>query len=124
VRRYRKKAKEKIGEYQKAAGPFAAWASLSPATIDDRVYQGYTPDDPLLRTGEMRDSIEHKVIGNEGHVGSDSDIAVWQELGTPSIPARSFLGGAAFELAPVISREIGVEYVAFLSGGGKRIAVR
>lgn len=31
----------------------------------------------------------------EAYAGSDSDIAVYQELGTNRIPPRSFLGGAA-----------------------------
>lgn len=120
-----KLAKDKIGDYQPQAGPFAAWKSLADSTREQKEALGYAPpDNPLLRTGELRDSIEHKVVGTEGHVGSDSDIAVYQELGTSSIPARSFLGGAAFELAPQIAGKIGVEYVAFLSGGGNRIAVK
>lgn len=116
-----KRAKEKFGEYQAQAGNFAAWAPLAQSTIDDRTAKGYSPDEPLLRTGETRDSIEHKVIGHEGHIGSDSDILLWLELGTEKMPARSTLGGAAFELAPKIAHEIGAEYFAFLSGGGKRI---
>ena len=119
-----KRAKEKIGEYQERAGPFAAWEPLAESTKEQRVQAGYSEDDPLLRSGDMRDSIEHKVVGHEGHVGSDSDIALYQELGTAKIPARSFLGGSAFELAPEISREIGVEYFAFLSGGKRRIAIK
>ena len=118
-----KRAKEKFGEYQAQAGQFAAWAPLAESTVDDRVSQGYSPDDPLLRSGETRDSIEHKVVGNEGHVGSDSDILLWLELGTEKMPARSTLGGAAFELGPTIAEEIGLEFVAFLSGGTKRIKV-
>jgi hypothetical protein len=117
------RAKEKIGEYQGAAGPFSAWAPLAQATIDDRVASGYSPDQPLLREGDMRDSIEHKVSGHEGHVGSDSDVALYQELGTSSIPPRSFLGGAAFELAPKIVEETGAEFTAFLSGGKQRIVI-
>jgi hypothetical protein len=123
------RAKEKIGhDEQPAAGPFAAWKPLAQSTIEEKEYLGYvdhlSPNDSLLRTGEMRDSIEHKVIGHKGHVGSNSESAFYQELGTASIPARSFLGGAAFELAPHIAKEIGIEFGAFLAGGGKRIVVR
>ena len=64
----------------------------------------------------MRDSIEHQVHGDEANVGSNDDKAVWQELGTDKIPPRSFLGGAAVELEPKIQREIGLAYVAHLSG--------
>jgi hypothetical protein len=118
------RAKEKFGEYQAQAGPFAAWAPLSPFTIEDRVAKGYTPDDPLLRSGEERDKIEHKVKGNEGHVGSDSDILYWLELGTEKMPARSTLGGAAFEAEPKIRRDIGIDFFALLSGGQTRIPIR
>lgn len=117
------RAKAKFGEYQAEAGPFAAWAPLAQSTIDDRVAKGFTPDDPLLRSGETRDSIDHKVVANEGHVGSDSDVLLWLELGTSKMPPRSTLGAAAFEMGPKIAEEIGLEFVAFLSGGGRRIKV-
>jgi phage gpG-like protein len=87
------RAKEKIGEYQEQAGPFIAWAELAESTKADRARQGYPDDEPLLRTGELRDSIEHFVADGEAHIGSNNDIAVYQELGTEHIPPRSFLGG-------------------------------
>jgi hypothetical protein len=118
-----RRAKEKIGEYQDAAGPFEAWQPLAPATVEQRVALGYAPDDPLLRDGTLRDSIEHKVEGREAHIGSDLDIALWQELGTEKIPPRSFLGGSAFELAPKIVREIGVAFSTILAGGGRKIPI-
>jgi hypothetical protein len=117
------RAREKIGQYQDAAGPFSAWQPLAEATKEQRSQAGFSPDDPLLRTGEMRDSIEHKVIGHEGHVGSNSDIALYQELGTSKIPPRSFLGASAFELAPKIVEETGAEMTAVLSGGKRRIEI-
>jgi hypothetical protein len=121
-------AKAKIGNYQEAAGPFSAWAPLSDNTLyggvsesghryPGKIELGYAPpDNPLLREGDMRDSIEHKVIGNEVHVGSNSDIAVYQELGTTKIPPRSFLGGAAFEQAPKIADAAGVALTMHLRG--------
>jgi hypothetical protein len=33
------------------------------------------------------------------------------------------LGGAAFELAPKIAEEIGMEFVSYLSGGSTRMKV-
>ena len=117
-------SKQKIGEYQQAAGPFEAWASLAESTKEQRVAQGYSEDDPGLRSGQMRDSIEHKVSGHEGHVGSNDDNLLWFELGTVKQPARSVLGASAFELEPHIRREIGLEYTAFLSGGSRRIHVK
>lgn len=112
-----KEAKDEIGSYQGAAGPFAAWSPLAASTIDDRVHQGFSPDDPLLRTGDMRDSIGVVVDGHEAYVGSNDDKAVWQELGTSKgIPPRSFLGGAAVRKSKEVSEVIGREMVAALIG--------
>ena len=113
-----KRAKDKIGEYQAAAGQFAAWAPLTQSTKEDRVRQGFPDDEPLLRTGGMRDSIEHKSDSQEAHIGSDSDIAKYQELGTSKIPPRSFLGGAAFEKASEVVDLIGEGMTMHLEGKG------
>jgi len=67
------------------------WTPLKPATVTRKA----NGDTPLLETGEMRDSIEHTVGHDEAQIGSNNDKAVWQELGTATIPARSFLAGAA-----------------------------
>jgi hypothetical protein len=96
----KQRAKEKIGDYQEEAGPFAAWAPLAQSTKEDRIRKGYSEDDPLLRSGELRDSIEYVVMLPEVVIGSPLDIAVWQEMGTEKMPPRSFLGSAAFELTP------------------------
>ncbi len=111
-----KRAKEKIGGYQDQVGPFIAWPELAESTKADRVKQGYPEDEPLLRSGEMRDSIEHTVQGNVAQIGSNSDIAVYQELGTEHIPPRSFLGGAAAEAVPKILELTGKTMVAALVG--------
>ena len=113
-----KRAKAKLGEYQEAAPPFAGWAELADYTKEDRVRQGFPENDPLLRTGEMRDSIEHVVMDGEAQVGSNSDIAVYQELGTATIPPRSFLGGAAAESVDKIIAIIGEDSVMALTGKG------
>lgn len=112
----KKRAKGKIGEYQDAVPPFAGWAELADSTKADRAKQGYPEDEPLLRSGDMRDSIGHKVQGNEVTIGSDSNIAVYQELGTEHIPPRSFLGGAMAEELPRLREILGEETVAALVG--------
>ncbi len=116
ARAVERRAKEKIGEYQEQAGPFIAWPELAESTKADRLQQGFTENDPLLRTGEMRDSIEHQVEGSVAEIGSNSDIAVYQELGTEHIPPRSFLGGAMAEKVPEIREMIGGAVVAALVG--------
>jgi len=74
ARAIEKTAKEEIGTYQPDVGPFPAWAPLADATVEDRISQGYSPDEPLLRTGELRESISHEVSGLEAVIGSTSDI--------------------------------------------------
>lgn len=119
-----KEAKAEIGHLQGQAGPFVAWAPLAESTIEGwrghpgKAELGFSPPDydPLLRSGDMRDSIEHVVIGDTAHVGSDSMVAVWQELGTVNVPPRSFLGGAAVRRHSEINRMAGRYIAMFLSG--------
>jgi hypothetical protein len=115
-----KAAKAKIGEYQDQAGEFAAWADLAESTKQDRVAKGFSEDDPGLRTGQMRDSIEHQVHGSEAEIGSNDDDMVWFDQGTVKQPPRSVFGGTAFEQGPVVAAEIGAEMFAVLSGTRKR----
>ncbi len=68
---------------------------------------------------KARDSIQYVVSGNEGCVGSDSPIAVYQELGTSRIPPRSFLVSAAISSEDKIHRMAGAAAVAALSGHGR-----
>ena len=84
-------AKRVIGTYD------YGWPSLAPSTLAKK-----SADTPLLETGAMRASIEWNSSGNEGHVGSNSDIAVYQEFGTSKIPPRPFLAGAAMAMEPKI----------------------
>ncbi|MBO0636475.1 hypothetical protein [Pantoea agglomerans] len=94
VKEIEETAKEEIGVYQPAYGPFDAWAPLAESTKVDRVRSGYTEDDPLLRSGELRDSIESEVVGLAAIVGTKSEIGLWQEVGTVRIPPRPFIGPA------------------------------
>lgn len=94
VKEIKETAKEEIGVYQPAVGPFDAWAPLATSTKADRVRQGYTEDDPLLRSGELRNSIESEVVGLAAIVGTKSQIGFWQEIGTDRIPPRPFIGPA------------------------------
>jgi phage gpG-like protein len=84
-----KEAKAAIGTYR------FDWPPLQPETIA-RKARG---DTPLLETGELRDSIQH-VVGREGtevvgYVGTNDSVGKYHELGTRTIPPRSFLGEAA-----------------------------
>lgn len=98
-----KTAKSYIGHYDHPGG----WAQLAQATQEDRVRRGFAANEPLLRTGDLRDSIQvdapHR-NGAEvfGYVFSNSAIARYQELGTVSIPPRPFLSTAAMEMTPQV----------------------
>jgi len=109
-------AKAELGHYQSDAGPFVSWAELADRTKADRLAKGFTENDPGLRTGEMRDSIQHVVHGDVAYIGSDDDHMVWFELGTEKQPPRHALGGAAFRKEHEVIEHIGKEAVAWLSG--------
>ncbi len=84
-----KAAKRAIGKYL----PGYNWPELAAATQEERVRLGFDANKPLLRTGELRDSISH-VVGYEGkelvgYVGSTSKIALYQEMGTSQDPAAA-----------------------------------
>jgi|SRR5450830_198167 len=102
-----KTADSEFGVYQGEVGAFAGWAPLADATQAARVALGYTPDDPLLRSGELQRSVTHEIDGLEAVIGSDSDIMVWQELGTDKIPPRAVLGPAAIRNKELITRTLG-----------------
>lgn len=113
------RARGYIGNYQE--GWLMGWERLSSATlygfqhpsggwIFGKEDLGYSPpDNPLLREGDMRDSIEFRSEGMFGETGSDSKIALYQEMGTPGalypIPPRPFIAKgmmeAAYELEPL-----------------------
>jgi len=67
------------------------WPPLKPETVA-RKPAGNTP---LLETGELRDSIEHRVIShNHVAIGTNDPKAIFHEFGTSRIPPRPFLWGA------------------------------
>lgn len=73
------------------------WAQLAPATVADRIRQGFPGSHPILqRTGAYRrswaqgDDTEYTPTntGWEMYVGSSSPLARYHELGTSRMPAR------------------------------------
>jgi HK97 gp10 family phage protein len=110
-------AKSYFGIYQPASGPYSPWLPLAISTIQDRVAKGYTPDDPLLRSGELRDSIKHEVATpTMAVVGSTSEIMVYQELGTDHIPPRPVLGPAAYNKREIVGAMISKVLLGHLMG--------
>ena len=110
-------AQAQIGFYQGAVGPFQDWAPLADSTEDEKLRLGYEPDAPLLREGDLRNSIEREIDGEEAIVGSKSDSAGYQEFGTSTIPPRPFIGPAAFRNKEKVQAILGAALVAGLTGG-------
>jgi hypothetical protein len=109
-------AQWRIGAYQDEVGPFNAWAPLAHSTVMDRTRKGFTPFDPLLRTGGLRDSIVVDVSGTGAVVASSSDIAFFQEIGTQAIPPRPSLGPAGMASKHKVAEITAVVLVAWLCG--------
>ena len=108
VKEIEETAKEEIGVYQPAYGPFDAWAPLGESTKADRIRQSYSEDEPLLRSGELRESIQSEVVGLAAIVGTKSKIGLWQEVGTKHIPPRPFIGPAYVRKIDPLMEAIGV----------------
>ena len=92
-------AKNKIGHYQEASHGFAAWAPLTQSTMNQRINRGFTPNNPLERSGELRESIGMRVEGNGAIIGTPMDIGLYMENGTEKAPPRPYLGPAAAEVS-------------------------
>ena len=101
-----KKAKEIIGEYQDSIGDFPEWQELTDSTKQDRLRQGFTENDPLLRSGKLRDSMSHVCEGMTVTIGTSLQEAEWLENGTEKMPPRPFIGPAALRSDKDISKAI------------------
>lgn len=106
-------AKRTIGTNQEM------WPPLAASTVAEKARRGYATPKPLLRTGELRDSIQYTVKGTEGCVGSDLERALYLEMGTARMPPRSFLRSAAIVSEDKIRRVATAAVVAALSGHGR-----
>lgn len=115
-----KDAQDRIGEYQDGGNGFPAWANLAESTIADRIRKGFSPDEPLLRTGELRGSIEVEVSGSEAVVATADIVALYQEQGTEHIPPRPFLGPAAADSQKTIGASVAAILIAWVSGASWR----
>lgn len=108
-------------EARAAVGTYRlGWPQLAQSTQDDRVRKGFPANEPLLRTGELRDLIQHQVIGSTGYVGSNDQRAVWNFLGTSRIPPRDPIVGAAHANVHQVEEAVGHAVVMWLGGRGRR----
>jgi len=110
-------AKAEFGHYQREdMGPMTPWEELKDATKwqhNMAIVNGEAADDagentPLLVTGDLRESIKHETEPKAFVVGSESEIMVYQEVGTPEgIPPRPVLGTAMYRNAEVVANLVG-----------------
>lgn len=115
--RIEKTARDEFGNYQPSTGPFPEWAELADATKEDRLRQGYTENDPLLRSGELMESSSHEVHGLEGVAGSTDPRMVYLEFGTSKMPPRPVWGPALVKNHKAIQMMLGAAVVEGLVGG-------
>lgn len=122
----RHEAQHALGQDEWEPGePFLSpWLPLADSTNRERERLGFPPDEPGLRTGDMRYSVDVSAGSREAVVGSNEDKAVWFERGTypdgaMHQPPRSFLGGAAFRTRERVVPAIVAPIVRVLAGGGR-----
>ncbi|PHK92923.1 hypothetical protein CR162_21365 [Pseudoroseomonas rhizosphaerae] len=108
-------AKGMHGEYQPSDRVSNAWAPLAPRTVAERTRRGFSPDEPLLRTGALRDSIGFSVQGDEALVGSTSPLAVHHEKGTARIPPRPVFSKTAVIHGRGAARLVGAHVAATMA---------
>jgi phage gpG-like protein len=112
-----KTAKAEFGVYQRAVGPYPAWPELAEITKRERAAEGFPENEPLLKTGALRDSIEYKVGNFEAFIGSKSEIMLDHEFGrSPNAfgavtPPRPVLGPAGFRNKMLIKKTLGIALV-------------
>ena len=99
------------------------WAPLAESTIADKERQGYETPAPLLRTGELRDSIKGEAEsvpgGVRGVVESDDPSALSHEIGSSREPPRPFLGPAVMLTEPILATALNELAVRVLTPGAR-----
>lgn len=62
-------------------GDSSKLASLAPFTQEERISLGFTPNEPLKRTGTLRSELEFEHRGSEAGYGSSDPVQLYHELG-------------------------------------------
>lgn len=63
-------------------------ADLKDSTQADRVQQGYSANDPLVRSGELRSKEEFAAVGPIAGAGNPDPRSGWMESGRPGMEPR------------------------------------
>lgn len=111
ARMIRDEAKRVLGTYD------YNWPQLAQRTQDNRVQLGFPANEPGLRTGAMRDSIEYTILSDdEAEIGSDDDNMVYFEIGTIKQPPRPTLTAAAIRKGQDVADIAGLLVGSALAG--------
>lgn len=116
-------SQRKLGEYQPAIGFFPAWELLADSTLAEKARLGLPSPSPLLRSGELQDSITFETQVSPASavviLYSTSEYAPVQELGggPSNIPPRPFIGPVPFERQEVWEHFIGTKITANIIPG-------
>ena len=94
------------------------WAPLAESTLKDKASKGFPVPSPLLRTGDMADSIKRELdpVDLSVTIGSSKKTALWQEIGTSRIPPRPFLALGMKNAIPLAEETFGAIAVEILKG--------
>ena len=111
-------ARDIVGSYQREdMGNIPPWPELADSTKTDRLRQGFTENDPGLRTGEMRAVYEARTTDKPGIVlGNPDPVALWFEEGTVRQPPRPVIAVALFRKQKTITERIASRFTAALAG--------
>lgn len=120
----KKETQAQIGKYLEGPEQGLPTAPLADSTVDDRIRKGFSPDEPGLRTGDMRESYGVRVspvaLRVDASIGSDDIKAVVFETGRLEQnnyqPPRPELSVAAFRNEEKVARTIGRMVVRAIEG--------
>ncbi|CAE6838200.1 hypothetical protein [Paraburkholderia nemoris] len=106
-----------FGHYQREdMGEFTPWAELKDETkqahiqaiVDGEAAYDAGPNTPELVKGDLRESVKHEAAAKAFVVGSEAQVMVWQEQGTPEgLPPRPVLGPALYRDTEVVLNLVG-----------------
>jgi hypothetical protein len=119
-------AKAEFGHYQREdMGEFTPWAELKDETkqahiqaiVDGEAAADAGPNTPELVKGDLRESVKHEAAAKGFVVGSEAQVMVWQEQGTPEgLPPRPVLGPALYRDTEVVLNLVGQAVEDTLTG--------
>ena len=79
-------------------------ATLAQSTQIERARLGYSTNEPLVRSGSLRETVEHATEFNLAIAGSNDPVARYSEDGAPNRPPRPVFRIGAIASLPLVKR--------------------